>query len=365
MTGDLIDADDQIVDDILPVRPDEPAIPAPLTLQPWHRPRKQFVRERQWAYLVQRLVSYQLGKPGMNSPHDRPEVRYLNLPGVDYLDTRLIGKLCNDLGCQLTATGFLAGNERNPQIARAKVQEEGLIESGLISDYSHTLPRRLEEVADLKSQTYRELERRGAFHIVNIDACGSVAPPTSDHSRRLIDAIYRLLEFQFTSHASRWLLFLTTDARPASVARETIGNLWNAVTLNADSDATFRHMVADIFNLPKADQVRFIPQSVSTAGTGFLQLLSLGFGKWALHLAERRQWRVKAHSTYCYSTTVKGDDTPTMACLAYEFRPPPPTRPDPFGVAAVSASEPIRAPGQTDSMRIAPKVNQMTNRDVT
>ena len=364
MTDEPIDTDDQIVEGVLPVRPDEPAIPAPLTFEAWHRPRKQFIREFQWTYHARRLISNQRGKPGLNSPLDRPDVRYLNLPGIDYLDTRLIGALCNELRCQLTATGFLAGNERNPQVARAKVREEGLIESGVISDHSHTLPRRLEELADVNGRTYQEIQRRGAFHIVNVDACGSIAPPSSDHSRRLIDAIHRLLEFQFNSHASPWLLFLTTDVRPDSVAKEAVVGLWNAVTQNADRDVTFRRMIADIFSLSGDDQVERLPRSVSDPGTRFLRLFSLGFGKWVLHLAERHRWRVKAHSAYCYSTTEHGNDAPTMACLAYEFRPPPPDHEDPFGVAAPSNSAPISAPGQPDSMRIATKVRGMTNLDI-
>lgn len=364
MTDESIDTDDQIIDDILPVQPDEPAIPTPLTLKAWHRPRKQFIREFQWAYYARRFISDQRGKPGLNSPLDKPDVRYLNLPGIDYLDTRLIGALCNELDCQLTATGFLAGDERNPQVARAKVREEGLIESGVISDHSHTLPRRLEELADVYSQAYREIQRRGAFHIVNVDACGSIAPPSSDHPRRLIDAIHRLLEFQFTSHAAPWLLFLTTDARPDSVAKETVVSLWKAVTQNADHDVTFRHVIADIFGLPEDDQVELLPQSISDPGTRFLRLFALGFGKWVLHLAERHRWRVKAHSAYCYSTTVHSDAAPTMACLAYEFRPPPPDHEDPFEVAVASNSAPIKAPDQPDSMRIATKVNEMTNLDI-
>ena len=363
MTDEHIDTDDKVVDDILPIRPEEPAIPAPLTFQPWHRPRKQFIRERQWAYFVQRLITNQRGKRGLNRPQDKPEVRYLNLPGPDYLDTRLIGKLCKELGCQLTSTGFLAGDERNPTTARAKVQEKALVDSKLISHDSHTLPRRLEDIADRHGPAYREVERRGAFHIVNVDACGSVAPPSA-HSRRLIDAIHRLLEFQFTSHASPWLLFLPTDARPASVATETVDGLWDAVRRNANDDEDFRRTVVDIFSLAQDDQVDLIPQSVAEPGYDFLQLFSLGFGKWALHLAQRRDWGIKAHSAYCYSTTVEGDSAPTMACLAYEFRPPSPEGEDPFGVAAASTSRPTNAPDQSDSVRIATKVHDMTNLDI-
>ena len=365
MTDQPIDSDDQIVYDILPARTDELAVPVALTIQPWHRPRKQFIREHQWAHFVRRLITKQLGQPGLQLPHESPEVRYLTLPGIDYLDARLIGELCNELGCELTATGFLAGDERNPHIARANMREDALIKSGYITDRSYTLPRPFEELADLNGQAFQQIKRRGPFHVVNVDACGSVAPPTADHARRLIDAIHRVLAFQFTYKSGPWLLFLTTDAQPESVAPETVRDLWATVESNASDDGDFRDEVLSIFGISGDHDVASVRHSVSKAGQEFLKVFSLGFGKWALHLARKMHRRMKAHSAYCYSTTPEGDATPTMACLAFEFRPQSPVDPDPFGVARTGQQAGQEADGQpSDSLRVAMKVGEMDNLDL-
>ena len=364
MTDKLIDTDEQIVDDILPVPTDDIAVPIEFTIKPWHRPRKQFIRDHQWAHFAKRLITSQLGRPGLQLPHDAPEVRYLTLPGIDYLDTRLIGELCNDLDCQLTNTGFLAGDARHPHIARAHMREDALIKSGYISDKSHTLPRQFEELADRNGQAFQEIKRRGPFHIVNVDACGSIAPPSAEHARRLIDAIHSVLAFQFAYQSSAWLLFLTTDAQPESVAPETVRNLWAAVDENANADSDFRDEVRSIFDIAGNHSVTELRQSVTEPGADFLKLFSLGFGKWALHLARKKHRRMKAHSAYCYSTNPEGDTTPTMACLAFEFRPYPPEHPDPFDVAR-TAEQTDHADGEaSDSLRVATKIGAMDNLDI-
>lgn len=365
MTDQPVESDAQIVDSVLPIPTEELAIPVELKLQPWHRPRKQFVREHQWGYFTKRLIDNQLGKPGLQLPHESPEVRYLTLPGIDHLDTRLIGEVCNDLGCKLSATGFVAGDDRNPYIARAKMREDALIKSGYISDRSHTLTRRFEEVANPNSQAYQEIERRGPFHIINIDACGSIARPSANHAQRLIDAIYNVLAYQFTNKTGRWLFFLTTDAQPESVAPETVRNLWSAVESNANNYGKFRQAVLSIFDISGGQGVLGVPQLISTAGEEFLKLISLGFGKWALHLAHKKHVDMKAHSAYCYSTTPDGDPTPTMACLAFEFRTQSPNQPDPFSVARTSHKKTQQSNGhQKDSLRIATKVSEMENLDL-
>ena len=363
MIDQPIDSDGEIVEDILPERPDESAVPVELTIQPWHRPRKQFIREHQWTHYARRLVQREWGKPGLQLPHGKPELRYLNLPGIDYLDARLIGNVCRELGCQLTATGFIAGGERNPEIARAKMREEALIKSGYLSDRSHTIPRRFEELADVDGQTYQFIKRRGSFHIVNVDACGSIARPTAHHGRRIIDALHRIVTLQFRQHPGAWLLFVTTDAQPESVATKTLDRLWQAVEKNAADDGEFQEVVHAMFEYPGHAPLTKLPASVAKPGQEFLQLFSLGLGKWILHLANKQRWSMKAHSAYCYSTTPEGDETPTMACLAYEFRPYPPDHEDPFGVvhAGLHANQPDDALSQ--SLRIAAKVSEIDNLD--
>lgn len=353
----------RLVDNVLPPRVEEPAVPTKLNrLLPWHTPRKQLVRERQWIYLGRRLIDHQKGRPGLPEREDRqPEVRYLTLPGIDYLDVRQLGEECESSGCRLTSTGFQSGGQGNRDVARAKLREQALVDSGLITGNSYTFPRRFEDIAHFGAQAYRELERRGPFHIVNVDACGSLAAPGADHQSRLIDAVYRVVELQLRLNVGRWLLFLTTDVRPDSLERATLNQLCESIFSNADADEDFRATALPLLDTT-ADDIR---QAVETASAGpgmrFLQLFGLGMAKWFLHLAHDKNWDMKTHHPFCYSTRPAGDETPSMVCLAFEFLPPPPGLRDQFRVAR---AQPTPGPAHEDtSLRAAAKTADMANAD--
>ena len=364
MTPPANESDQQIADDVLPARADDLAIPIELNqLMPWHRPRKQFIRERQWIHFSRQLINEQQNTPGLPIPSQgAPEVRYLTLPGTDYLDVRLLGELCRTLGCCLTSTGFLAGGENNPHVARAKIREEALIKAGYITDNSYTFRRRFEDVTPAQGQAYREIQRKGPFHIINIDACGSIAAPAADHATRLIDAIYRIIEFQFANKTGRWLLFVTANVSHESIAAETLCRLCEAVYENAAENENFRNSVLSLFGENGTDITDVVSEISGRTGEEFIKLFSLGFAKWLLHLAHAKKWNIHTHRTYCYSTSYQGDGAPTMVvCLAFEFLPPPPGLPDRF---QVSRAEPIAArQGRDTSLRVVTKISEMANLD--
>ena len=359
MTELPAEPDHQIADGVLPEQIDDLAIPVRLNvLFPWHRPRKQLIREWQWLYFSQRLIERERGEHGLpNPPEGDPEVRYLTLPGIDYLDVRQLADVCRDLGCRLTSTGFQTGAEANPHVARAQLREQSLIDAGHITAHSHTFARRLEEITHTNSQSYRDLRRRGPFHIVNIDACGSIASPAADHAHRLIDAIYKTVEIQLETMTGRWLLFVTADARPDSVARETLDRLCDAIFSNAQANENFRAQAVPLLDPEELD----IRVAAGRAGEAFLRLFSLGLAKWLLSLARDGNWDMQTHHPYCYSTMPGNDETPSMACLAFEFLPPPPGLRDRFRVARAQPA--LAAEREDTSVRAAEKIRDMANAD--
>lgn len=355
--------DRRFADEVLPARIDEPAVPVPLDqLLPWHTPRKQLVRENQWMSLGRRLINMERGGPGLPETEDgRPEVRYLTLPGIDYLDVRQLGQECRDSKCRLTSTGFKAGSERNSEAARAQVREQALVDAGFITVNSHTFPRRFEEIVHVSADAYRELRSRGPFHIVNVDACGSIAAPGADHGQRLIDAVFRVVELQFELKTGRWLLFLTTDVRPDSLAAKTLKGLSQAIFSNADLDEEFRAIALPLLDAGAGDIRQAVEAASAGPGMRFLQLFGLGMAKWFLHLARDKNWDMKTHHPFCYSTMPAGDETPSMVCLAFEFLPPPPGLHDEFRVAR---AQPAPEPAHEDtSLRAAAKMADMANAD--
>lgn len=351
-----------LVDDVLPARVEEPAVPAKLdTLLPWHRPRKQLVRE-QWMRHARRLIRREKGGPGLPAQTGSdPELRYLTLPGIDYLDVSQLADLCREMGCCLTSIGFQSGGEGNRHVARAQFREKSLIDAGHITNRSHTFARRFEDIVPTGSQVYRDLKARGPFHIVNIDACGSIAAPAADHANRLVDALYRVVELQLELHASRWLLFVTTDARPDSIAQQTLDRLCGAIFDNADANVSFRERAIPLFESGEEDIRAAVRLAGARPGRSFLQLFALGLAKWLLDLAHGKKWDMKTHRPYCYSTMPPQDGTPSMACLAFEFLPPLPGLHDRL---RVTRAQPAPNPPREDTaVRAATKVGVMTNAD--
>ena len=355
--------DRQLADDVLPVRVKDLAVPVKLDrLLPWHTPRKQLVREEQWIELARRLIERERGRPGLRQEGDvQPEVRYLTLPGIDFLDVRQLGEVCTNLECRLTSTGFQSGGEGNRDVARAKVREQSLVDAGFITGNSHTFPRRFEEIVNVGSVAYRDLKLRGPFHIVNVDACGSVAAPTANHQNRLIDAVYRIVELQLELKTGRWLLFVTAHAVPASIARETLSRLCDAIHANADKNTGFRIALLPLLNTEEVDLREAIEAASGAAGKRFLRLFGLGMAKWLLHLARDKNWDMQTHHPFCYSTMPGEDTTPSMVCLAFEFLPPPAGLRDLFQVAR---AEPADDSSHRDtSIRAVEKISGMANAD--
>ena len=360
----VADYQQNFVNDVLPAQVEEPAVPVELTtLQPWHRPRKQFVRERQWIHYSRLLIERERDSAALPVPVEGdPEVRYLTLPGIDYIDVRMLGEMCRKMHCLLTSTGFIAGSEDNPQVARAKIRESTLVGAGYITERSHTFARRFEELADDGGQAMRELERKGPFHIINVDPCGSIASPNAQHARRIVDAIHKVIEFQIDKMAGRWLLFLTADVRPESLAPETFTRLTRAIVRNAEQSNDFRRRMMSVFNGNHDDVESIIREASSNGGQTYLKLFSLGFAKWLLHLARNKDWDLKTHSSYCYSTAGGNLESPTMTCLAFEFVPPPRTLRDEFGVSRAPAARQDRR--EDTSMRAIEKVSRMDDLDL-
>ena len=116
-----------------------------------------------------------------------------------------------------------------------------------------------------------------------------------------------------------------------------------------------------LLNAGEVDIRDAVDAASGEAGITFLRLFGLGMAKWFLHLAQNKDWDMKTHHPFCYSTMPGGDTTPSMVCLAFEFIPPTPGLHDQFQVAA---AEPAPGPMHGDmSVRAAEKISGMANAD--
>ncbi|WP_022698171.1 PP_RS20740 family protein [Euryhalocaulis caribicus] len=363
MAGGDSKSDRQIAKDVLPVQVVVPAVPVELNAtQPWHSPRKQFIREKQWLYHAARLLEKVDGTHALSAQADgAKEVKYLTLPGADYFDVEVLARHCVDKGFKLTSIGFLAGGEDNPYRARAEMRQQELIDRKLITINSHTYGKRIEEVWAKTSTTYKDLRNKGPFHIVNIDACGSLS--RTEKPPRLIDAVYRIVAYQLAASRGPWLLFVTTDARKGNIAEDTLDKLNKAIIANAKAESDFRAETIELFKKSASNAPEAVAAASAATGKRFVQLVSLGLSKWLLHLAESKGWQMKVHSSFYYATTPKPTRQPSMPCLAYEFIPPDDHLEDRYGIAVAPATPAHNDAPVSLSMRAVKKVAEMEDLD--
>lgn len=365
------DSEKDIAEDVLPVPVKQPAVPTPLDkLFAWHKPRKQLVRQELWLRMSRSLVQRLKNDGRLSAPpagamrgsadESKAEVRCLTLPGIDYLDARVIGEECNKLECKLAILGFLASDEDGPVMARARVRQEGLIQAGYISQRSNTLPKRLEEAT--AHGAIREIRQMAPFHIVNVDACGSIAGAKADHAQRLVEAIHGIVELQLSRCTHRWIMFLTVEARKDEVHSEIIDAFCKAILENAAVSAEFASAASAILQPDGKAIEAAIAHARSSGQKEFLTLFAMGIGKWLLHFADQKQWSVRMDKAFCHSTTGHDNPQPTMCALAFEFIPPVSALQDRSGA---SRKEPSAAGTHPDdaSLIVATMVKSITDAD--
>ena len=342
---------------VLPVEVDKRAVPLPLDkLEPWHSPRKQYIREQQWEYYAKRLIetlkernSFEAGK-----------LKYFSLPGIDHFDVEIVAKAAQDAQLKLEALGFLSEAAKEPARARSQVRAESLIKKGLMKDTSVTIPYRIEDIARKDSQAHLEVESRAPFHIINIDACGSIARRSAGGSNRIIDAVHRLVELQLNKMRDPWLLFVTTNAQLDNLSREVRSKLEKAIKLNAEDSEAFKEGAINCLGEGNADDIE---SAIDCANDPlkFQLLFSLGFSKWLLRNVECAGWGVKCLEFYGYSSAADDANQISMPCLAYEFKPPQITLTDQVGIVKTPEVGPVE---ETDySMQAITSTQNMENID--
>ncbi len=325
----------------LPIDVNEIAVPEKLlALAPWHRPRKQFVREKQWRDYISKLIEKDIVKRQANNTiGGEINFNYLTLAGVDYFDVEVISNVCAYRKVKLTTTNFLSTNKAS-LMARATLRQESLIKSDKITDRSATYSQRLEDICVPGGQAFRDVQRRGPYHAVNVDACGSITKGKRGY--RIIDAIHKIVDLQIKHSTGDWLLFLTADARPDNVDDDVLNALCDAIRQNAKESDEFRVGTLEMFGKSEVDDLESVLQEICQNDDSFVRLFVLGLSKWLLHNGQSVSWDVEALDSYCYSTRGGKDGeivAPSMPSLAFKFTRRLPSIVDPYQVVETPVTE--------------------------
>ena len=256
--------------------------------KPWHKPRKQFVRHRQWSELLSRLFEQR--------PSSDP-LRYLGLPGTDLIDLRyLYERICRGDNRPFRFLGF--NSESQPSSAARIELDISLHEVRRLPNIdprSDVIHDDFRGIGNPGSRAWRTVESLGPYDVVNIDLCDGLASDPPTIRQPIYDALARLFALQ-ARNSTPWLLLITTrigtEAFDADAEADILEHFHeNARSCDGFIDECQRRLDLDALSIDHS----------ACSQPEYLKLMIVALGKWLARLVQApAASRVELASTLGY-----------------------------------------------------------------
>jgi hypothetical protein len=299
---------------------------------PWHRPRKQFVRQWQWCELIRKVIESHTPESGY--------LKYLGLPGSDLLDIRYLhNAICEPLDIRLKFLGFNTA---------ARASDSGQTDLNISLDEVRKLPH-IDPSSDIIADNFCLLANEasvawdrtreyGPYDIVNLDLCDGFAkhqPGTLDNNH--YNSLNQLLTLQ-SGKKTPWLLFLTTRTDPCVVNEETLQKLVDKYVDNINTSPQFLEKSRSELCISNEEE---LVKAIKTPN-GHLSIFLTGLSKWLIGLGLNRNppFTVSVPSIHCYKVA-ETSPCNDLVSIAFRFDPTFIASSDPMGIATSNAALPI------------------------
>lgn len=352
MNKDAVPNEEEHADDIVELIAYEAPMPsAAKDFLPWHRPRKQYVRQHQWCHEIIQMIA---GTPPVGGT-----LKYLGLPGVDLLDLRHFHTaVCEARNISLRFLGFNSGaRPASKAQSELNVSLDEVRRLSRVDPMSDVIGDNFARVANQDSLAFRKACELGPYDVINLDLCdgfGAQAPGSLDHS--YYDAVASLLALQ-SRQMNPWLLLLTTRADKANINPEVLKALFDKYVANLAQCTPFRDASREHFAIETAEE---LTEAVNTPA-GLLPVFLIGLCKWfvTLALVHRPPSSVEVRSVFGYRVN-QGAEDEDLISLALKFTPTFVPPGDPLGLA----NQPVAAPNEcTLSTRALKRVAKRIDAD--
>ena len=296
--------------------------------QPWHRPRKQHVRDHQWI----RELGYLARDLGLQGT----EFRYLTLPGDDLLDIRHIhDRICVGRDLTLRYLGFnTSATTRDPSGAAMNSSIFAVRQLKNVHHESRVIVEDIRKVGVERSVSWQTVRQAGKFHAVNLDLCGGFADGVSGPG---LASYFRALEWIMSNQGSsreESLLFLTTRIDETSISDSAEDALTTLTVKLLQDCAQYAEQMAQVFGIVQSDAATDLKSHL-----GPPTLFVLGLISWLTLCAIRNGLSVSVKSLMSYRTgSDKGDDD--IVSIALRLKPSPMLHPDPTGLSMAPSAQP-------------------------
>ncbi len=315
-------ADQQPFKDIFGTAEYEAPGPSTREFQPWHKPRKQFVRDKQWRKEIEEL----LAECDLNGE----PLKYLGLPGDDLLDLRYFhATVCAKNDTKIRFLGFnnnVRPNADGQTAAEISLQEVKSLPS--IHEQSEVIWDDFADISRESSTAYKKAFALAPYHIVNLDLCDGFGKhrPGKKHSN--YDALHHLVSYQKFSKTP-WLLFLTTRIDIDSIDDALIDNLSKKINSNLMSCRSFLETLRHEFLVDSEAELSRAcadPRRVSP-------IFTIGLLKWIIARSYEYKFKCIVRSIYNYRVNPNSQDD-DLSSIAIKFMPIIRVGVDPDGLAS-------------------------------
>lgn len=262
-----------------PISPPPPTV-RDFTAEPWHRPRKQYIRTKQWNEEIERHVIQKM-------PTGESLIRILGLPSTEFLDLLSMRTIVEGINVEILYLGFDSNRKKAADVEEPAevvhvLNTERLIDtSSFVHGSSKVVGDLFEAIPHPKSMSRTALEPFEHFDVINLDLCGCIVKNGED-ATQILDSVEHLLYRQSSRRLKPWLLFLTTFAAPAEINRVGCRVLVEAIQNNAERSSKFDQALKDAFAFSAAEisEIFRSQEAPAPEASIFLKIFAVAISKW-------------------------------------------------------------------------------------
>lgn len=352
--NDAVPDEEEHADDIVEIVAYEAPMPASAKpFLPWHRPRKQYVRNHQWCHEIIRMVTETAPVGGV--------LKYLGLPGVDLLDLRHFHTaVCEPHQIDMRFLGFISGaHPASKAQTELNISLDEVRRLPRIDPMSDVIGDNFARVANQTSLAFVRARALGPYDVINLDLCdgfSAQAPGTLDNS--YYEAVRSLLALQART-MNPWLLLLTTRADKPNINSEVLQKLLGKYVSNLSECAPFREASREHFHIETEEALL----AAVDEPAGLLPVFLTGLCKWFVALALEHQppTSVELRSVFGYRVDTDAEHEDLIS-LAFKFIPTFVPAADPMGLANQAIAAPDEGTLATRALkRVAKRIDADKN----
>ncbi|MEZ2757488.1 hypothetical protein ACBQ54_07160 [Providencia vermicola] len=295
---------------------------------PWHKPRKQCIRDKQWLEHLIRLIR-------CNQFRHVDTINYFGLPGGDLLDINFIHKglyrTSKYIGKKLGFHGIIDSVD---DYNKAQGEFTKLLDMDDISNESRLDNFNFEDLNKLDSVAWARIKNFGTYHFINLDFCNNVL------TNKTLPSLLYLLQYQMQKAVGvPWLLCITTRLNKDSANADIIGR-FKSVIEEIVQGGELSEKIKTCFN--EAYECMCTLDDLNNSDDKLLvnQILQICLVLWVLKLAVSLNNKIELKSSFKYSVDLFNRDA-DMHSFVFFFEKPEVLIPDCTGIVSIEKTKNI------------------------